>query len=77
MKQTGRLAAYCGALVLALAAICAGRQKVQAITRLKDGTLEKEPFVMPVYDEGYLGLRSLHAWVSFDNLKVFALKTSP
>lgn len=54
-----------------------GRQEVQAITRLKDGTLEKETRALPVYGEGYIGLRSLHAWVSFDNLKVFALKASP
>lgn len=54
-----------------------GRQQVQAITRRKDGRLEKEPYVMPVYGAGYLGLRSLHAWASFDNLKVFALQPSP
>ena len=48
-----------------------GGQKVQAITRHEDGTLEKREYVMPVYGEGYFGLRSLNAHATFDNVRVF------
>jgi len=47
-----------------------GGQEVEAITKSEDGTLEKEPYIMPVYGGGYFGFRSLHAWVAFDNVRV-------
>ena len=48
-----------------------GGQKVQAITRHQDGTLEKKQYVMPIYGEGDVGLRSLNAHAACDNVRVF------